>query len=187
MYYGDLYLGPAQTTTAVNLTAGVNNLQLAGRLLPYTSDPAALQQLSTLFSRYLNGEVTPVEARGATVALPSGQTLSWLTAGISALTLKVPLQSPTGRISPITGITIEQLSLMFDPNSAYAPLANSSEVSASIGPSLTVGSCSPHILCPGNFRTSIWLLSGYCPTRELFPDCAESHSRCVLVGATRHV
>lgn len=131
LYYEDLYLGPASTTSAVNLTAGVNNLQLAGRLIPYANDPIALQKLSTLFSAYINGEVTPVEARGATVALPSGESLSWLTAGISALTLRVPLQSPTGRIAPITGITIEQLSLAFDPSQPYAPLANSSEVSVS--------------------------------------------------------
>lgn len=42
-------------------------------------------------------------------------------------------ESPTGRISPIQGITIEALSLAFDPAAPYAPTANSSKVSAAFG------------------------------------------------------
>ncbi|GAA5969858.1 hypothetical protein JCM21900_004182 [Sporobolomyces salmonicolor] len=133
LYYGDLFLGPAVTTGAVNLTAGVNYVHLVGRLVPYTDDPAALAQLSDLFSSYLNGGTTPVEARGLQIALPDGEVIAWLTAGISALTLKVPLRSPTGRIAPITGITIQQLSLAFDPSAPYAPQANSSAVAATFG------------------------------------------------------
>ena len=53
--------------------------------------------------------------------------------GIQALTLNVALQSPTGRISPINGITIEALSLAFDPSAPYAPMSNSSQVSATFG------------------------------------------------------
>ncbi|GAA5861436.1 hypothetical protein JCM5353_007312, partial [Sporobolomyces roseus] len=133
LYYGDLLLGPAQTTSSVNLTAGVNYIHLVGRLLPYTDNPAALAQLSTLFSSYLNGDTIPVQARGLSIDLPGDENISWLTAGIQALTLNVPLRSPTGRIAPIKGITIEQLSLQFDPSTPYAPTANSSAVSASFG------------------------------------------------------
>lgn len=124
---------PAQTTSSVNLTAGVNYIHLVGRLLPYTDNPAALAQLSTLFSSYLNGDTIPVQARGLSIDLPGDENISWLTAGIQALTLNVPLRSPTGRIAPIKGITIEQLSLQFDPATPYAPTANSSAVSASFG------------------------------------------------------
>lgn len=131
LWYEDLFLGPAQTASAVNLTAGVNNLHLVGRLVPYTNDPAALEKLSVVFSRYLNGESTPVQARGLTVNLPSGENISWLSAGIKALTLNVPLISPTGRISPITGIDIKALSLEFDSAQPYAPMANSSQVTVS--------------------------------------------------------
>ncbi|GAA5937070.1 uncharacterized protein JCM15063_000146 [Sporobolomyces koalae] len=133
LYYGDLLLGPAHSTTGVNLTAGVNYIHLVGRLLPYENDPAALAQLSTLFSAYLNGETIPVQARGLSINLPGNENIAWLTAGIQALTLNVPLRSPTGRIAPIKSITIEELSLQFDPATPYAPTANSSDVSATFG------------------------------------------------------
>ncbi|BGP22157.1 pre-rRNA processing protein [Rhodotorula toruloides] len=133
LFYGDLLLGPAHTSGPVNLTAGVNYVHLVGRLLPYENDNAALQKLGTLFSAYLNGDTIPVQARGLSIDLPGGQNIAWLTAGISALTLNVPLKSPTGRIAPITGITIQELSLQFDPSQPYAPQANSSAVSATFG------------------------------------------------------
>ncbi|GAA5897781.1 hypothetical protein JCM8208_000260 [Rhodotorula glutinis] len=133
LYYGDLYLGPAQTSSPVNLTTGPNYLHLVGRLVPYQDDPAALAQLSTLFSSYLNGDTIPVQARGLSIALPSGENIAWLSTGISALTLNVPLRSPTGKIAPITAITIEALSLAFDPSAPYAPTANSSAIAAGFG------------------------------------------------------
>ncbi|KAL8279026.1 hypothetical protein RQP46_008484 [Phenoliferia psychrophenolica] len=131
LYYEDLYLGPAQTAHPINLTAGHNNIALVGRLLPHTDDPAALAQLSTVFSNYLNGLPTPTKARGRSVSLPNGEVVGWLSQGIQALTLNVNLQSPTGPIRPINAITIEALSLAFDPSAPYAPQANSSQVSAS--------------------------------------------------------
>ncbi|SGY79107.1 BQ5605_C008g05044 [Microbotryum silenes-dioicae] len=130
LYYGDLYLGPASTATETNLTAGANTVHLVGRLVPYADDPVALQKLSQVFSNYINGDATPVVARGAKVALPGGNVVGWLTTGVSALVLNVPLTSPTGPIRPITGITIQQLSLAFDPTAPYSPQANSSAVSA---------------------------------------------------------
>ncbi|KAL8278093.1 hypothetical protein RQP46_009553 [Phenoliferia psychrophenolica] len=133
LYYKDLYLGPAQTAHPINLTSGVNHINLVGRLLPYADDPAALEQLSEVFSNYLNGLPTATQARGRSVTLPNGEVITWLQIGIQALVLNVPLQSPTGRISPINSITIEALSLSFDPSAPYAPLSNSSQVSASFG------------------------------------------------------
>lgn len=102
-------------------------------MIPYTDNATALQALSTVFSNYLNGIPTPVQARGVSVTQPNGDTISWLSQGIKALILEVPLVSPTGRISPITGITIQQLSLGFDPAQPYAPTTNSSHVSATFG------------------------------------------------------
>lgn len=109
LYYEDLYLGfvlpscllcladlcdrPAQTAQPINLTAGVNTIHLVGRMMPYTDNPAALAQLSTLFSNYLNGVATPVTARGLDVTLPNGETIAWLKKGIQALVLNVPLRS----------------------------------------------------------------------------------------------
>lgn len=62
-------------------------------MLPYTDNPVALAQLSTLFSNYLNGVVTPVTARGLDISLPSGETITWLKQGIQALVLNVPLRA----------------------------------------------------------------------------------------------
>lgn len=125
------FISPASTTHQTNLVAGENRIALTGRLIDHTGDAQALELLSTLFSNYLNGIPAPVEARGATVTLPGGEEVAWLTTGIEALVLQVPLLSPTGRISPIQGININTLSLAFDPTAPYAPLANSSDVSAS--------------------------------------------------------
>lgn len=97
------------------------------------TDQIALEALSTVFSNYLNGLPTPIEARGLSVSLPNGDRVNWLSQGIKALILQVPLTCPTGRLSPITGITIEQLSLGFDPEHPYDPTTNSSHVSATFG------------------------------------------------------
>lgn len=121
---------PASTPEPTNLTAGVNHVNLVGRLVPQTS-ASSLDSLSVLFSNYLNGLSVPVSATGASIQLPGGEIVTWLVEGISALTLDVPLMSPTGRISPIQSISINQLSLAFDPATPYAPLANSSDLTAS--------------------------------------------------------
>ena len=128
-----MYLGPAQTAHAINLTSGVNHINLVGRLLPYTDNPVALAQLSTVFSNYLNGDITMTQARGRSVTQPNGDSIAWLQQGIQALVLNVPLSSPTGRISPIKSITIEALSLSFDSSAPYAPMSNSSQVAAQFG------------------------------------------------------
>lgn len=99
-------------------------------MVPYPNDPVALAQLSTVFSNYLAGVVTPVQARGFKAELPGGEIPAWLQAGIQALTLSVPLVAPSGPIRPITGIAIEALSLAFTPETSWSPTANSSFTSA---------------------------------------------------------
>lgn len=99
-------------------------------MIPYTDNATALAKLSIVFSNYLSGIVTPVSAQGLTVTLPGGLTPAWLAAGVKALVLNVPLVSATGPIRPITGITIEQLSLGFTPATSWSPTANSSFTSA---------------------------------------------------------
>lgn len=74
-----------------------------------------------------------MQARGRSVTLPNGEVIDYLQKGIQALILTVPLSSPTGPILPIQGIAIEALSLAFDTSAPYAPLANSSQVSAAFG------------------------------------------------------
>lgn len=102
---------------------------MVGRLIDHTGDAPALAQLSTLFSNYLNGATTPVTAKGISVAQSDGVPIAWLSQGIAALVLNVPLKSPTP-INPITGIAIEALSLDFGGKDSWAPMANSSHLSA---------------------------------------------------------
>jgi hypothetical protein len=102
-------------------------------MISYADNTTALNALSTVFSNYLNGLPSQVEARGQSATLANGEVVDWLSRGIKALVLQVPLTSPTGRISPITGITIKELSLGFDAANPYAPSTNSSKVSATFG------------------------------------------------------
>lgn len=115
------------------MTSGVNEISLIGRMIDYSNNTAALNKLSIVFSNYLSGGPTPVEARGVSVLLPDGSSVAWLQAGVQALILNVPLSSPQGRISPITSILIESLSLNFNAATPYAPTANSSHTSATFG------------------------------------------------------
>ena len=133
LFYDGLYLGPAESVVPLNVTPGVNTIALEGRLLPYTTDSDALAKLGVLFSGYLNGVAVPVTAVGRSVRETSGVTPSWLAAAISALVLNVPLQSPTGPISPIYSISINAFSLAYTPETAYSPVASSPLVSAAIG------------------------------------------------------
>lgn len=124
---------PARTAAPINLTSGINSINLVGRMVPYLDNATALAELSVVFSNYLNGLTTMVTARGRSVTLPNGETISWLSKGVKALVLSVPLKSTTGRISPITSITIKQLSLGFDSANPYAPTTNSSFIDATFG------------------------------------------------------
>jgi hypothetical protein len=133
LYYDGLFLGPAETFAPINLTSGVNQVSLGGRLVDHTGDQAALDKLGIVFSNYLNGVATPVQAVGRSVTLPGGVTPAWLVQGIKPLVLNVPLKSPTGRISPIKSITIQTFNLAYTPQTAYAPTASSPLVLAGIG------------------------------------------------------
>ncbi|KEI38050.1 uncharacterized protein L969DRAFT_18838 [Mixia osmundae IAM 14324] len=134
LYYDGLYLGPAQTSTSVNLTSGFNSFPLTGRLLSYAGNQTALAQLGVLFTNYVNGDSTLVTAVGRSATLPNGEQISWLSEGIRALQLIVPLKSPTGPLNPIKDIQIQTFSLTFPgtPDS-YQPTAASNNLMAGIG------------------------------------------------------
>ena len=83
---------PAQTVHPINLTSGVNYINLVGRLLPYDDDPAALAELSIVFSNYLNGLPTMTQARGRSVTQPNGDSIAWLQQGTATPTSNSPLE-----------------------------------------------------------------------------------------------
>lgn len=84
---------------------GNNSITLTGVLVPHNST-TDLAVLSDLFTRYLNGESSPVVAKGMSTEQADGTAISWLSTALQALSLTVPLKDPTGEIAPIKGITI---------------------------------------------------------------------------------
>jgi hypothetical protein len=121
------------TTIPFNLTTGENTINLAGRLVDHSGDVQALALLSELFTGYIKGEALPTIAQGVSATLPDGQQIDWISRGIKALKLQVPLQSPTGPIGPIKSITIGAFNLVYDPAAPYAPTASSDTLSAGVG------------------------------------------------------
>jgi hypothetical protein len=91
-----------------------------------------LVQVSQLFTNYLNGVVSPVIATGVSTLQNDGSTVSWLSSGLQALNLSVPLVSPTP-IDPIRAITIGDFALVFSEDTPWAPSAASNSVKASLG------------------------------------------------------
>lgn len=120
------------------------DITLQGRLIPQNTS-SALAELSTLFTAYLNGETSPVIAVGQSALQSDGSTISWLTEGIQALRLNVPLKNPdsNGAINPIKAISIGNIGLAFSEETPWAPIANSDTVQAKLqlpfGFSLSIG------------------------------------------------
>jgi len=112
--------------------AGVNTIELKGVLIPHT-DAKELAVVSQLFTNYLNGDSSPVIARGqTTIRASDGTAISWLTDGLKELVLNVPFKAP-GAISPIKSIAMGSLALQFDAQRPWEPQAESNTVNARMG------------------------------------------------------
>ena len=131
LFYKGMYLGPASTTN-LNVTAGVNVISLSGRLVPHLNNQTELDLLGELFTGYINGETLPTIARGVSATQMDGSRVEWLSQGIQALEIQVPLKAPQP-IEPIKGINIGSLALIFSPETSYNPTAFSNALSARIG------------------------------------------------------
>ncbi|PWZ00897.1 hypothetical protein BCV70DRAFT_84414 [Testicularia cyperi] len=131
LYYKGMYLGPASTNN-LNVTAGLNVITLDGRLVPHNDNATELELLGELFTGYINGETLDTRARGVSVRQANGENIGWLSTGITALELAVPLKAPEP-INPIKSISIGSLALIYTPETAYQPTAFSSALSATLG------------------------------------------------------
>ncbi|WFD44515.1 hypothetical protein MPSI1_003183 [Malassezia psittaci] len=132
LWYNGVRLGPAYAPN-INLTQGINMVNLQGRLLPYADNETALNILGDLFTRYINGDVSNVLAIGTNVIAANGNTPTWLGEGIKTLKIPVPFQSPQ-LINPIKSITIKQFNLSYyDDSDPYGPTASSDSLSAELG------------------------------------------------------
>jgi hypothetical protein len=91
-----------------------------------------------LFTNYLNGETSPVLATGESTLQSDGTQSSWLSAGLTALKSNV-LFKAFSPINLIRSITIGNMGLVFTPDTAWDPVADSNSVQASMGKMLLTG------------------------------------------------
>jgi len=120
LHYSD---GPDQDT-------GLNNITLKGILEP-VQDSADLAKVSTLFTNYINGDVSTVIATGQSTLQNDGSVIQWLSDGLQALRLQVLLKSSVP-IKPISAVEIGNMALTFSPETPWTPRVASSSVRASL-------------------------------------------------------
>lgn len=109
---------------------GLNNITLKGVLEPI-QNAADLTKVSALFTNYLNGDTTPIVARGRSTLQDDGTVIQWLSDGLQSLQLDVPFKSFVP-IDPIRTIDIGDMALVFSPETPWTPGAASSSVRASL-------------------------------------------------------
>ncbi|CAD6924941.1 unnamed protein product [Tilletia controversa] len=131
LYYKGMYLGPASAAN-VNLTTGRNIIDLTGRLVPHLDNQTELDLMGELFTGYINGDTLPTVAYGRSTTQTNGETISWLSQGIKALVLQVPLKAPEP-IEPIKAIAIDYLSLVYKESTPWTPEIFSKALTGQIG------------------------------------------------------
>ncbi|KAJ3567055.1 hypothetical protein NP233_g6616 [Leucocoprinus birnbaumii] len=127
--YDGVLLGSGTSTNTV-IDTGLNNITLKGVLEP-VKNPADLTKVSTLFTNYLNGDVSNVTASGQSTLQNDGTVIQWLSDGLQSLDLNVPFVS-SNPINPIRTIDIGDMALSFSPDTPWTPGAASSSVRASL-------------------------------------------------------
>lgn len=118
------------TSTGVVVNPGENDVTLTGTMVSHSA-AADLQRIGKLFTAYLNGDAAPVIARGVSTTQADGTKISWLSDGITALALEVPLKAPNA-INAIQSIDIGYLNLTFTDDTAWAPMATTDALQAKL-------------------------------------------------------
>ena len=113
-----------------NQDSGLNNITLKGILEP-VQDSADLIKVSTLFTNYINGDVSTVIATGQSTLQNDGSVIQWLSDGLQVLRLQAPFKSFIP-INPIPAIDIGNMELIFSPETPWTPRVASSSVRASL-------------------------------------------------------
>lgn len=127
--YEGVNLGTGSSPGVV-VRPGDNNVTLTGVMVHHT-DSSELSKIGQLFTAYLNGDAAPVIARGVSTVQSDGTRISWLSDGITALSLQVPLKSPN-KINAIQSITIDYLNLVFTDQTAWNPQTSSDGLHAKL-------------------------------------------------------
>ena len=122
-----MYLGQG-VSKSLSLTPGNNAVTLDGVLVKHENQ-TELDVMGELFTQYLNSEESPVIVKGLSSLQSDGAAVSWLSAGLQALSLTVPFK-PSEPINPIQSIDVPYLTLGFSPDTAWSPLTTSYGVEA---------------------------------------------------------
>ncbi|KAF8947987.1 hypothetical protein BGZ47_006984 [Haplosporangium gracile] len=131
LFYEGTYLGQVTAQNATLVGGGSESpLELEGVLYRQTK-PEDLAHLSVLFSNYLAGTATITTAKGVSVKPDGVNPVSWLSDGIMALTLTVPLQSPKP-LQIIGGIQLMDMGIAFNPATPYVPTVLSKSMTAGV-------------------------------------------------------
>ncbi|KAH7046264.1 hypothetical protein BKA57DRAFT_395810 [Linnemannia elongata] len=131
LFYDGTHLGQVTAQNATLVGGGSESpLELEGVLYRQTGTED-LKHLSVLFSNYLAGKVTMTMAKGVSVKPDGVNPVSWLSDGIMALTLTVPLQSPQP-LQIIGGIQIMDMGINFNPATPYVPTVLSKSMTAGV-------------------------------------------------------
>ncbi|KAG0264521.1 hypothetical protein DFQ27_001190 [Actinomortierella ambigua] len=126
--YNGTRLGQVRANNAALTGQSPSVLNLTGIMEPLTN-PEDLEKVGGLFSAYLAGLPSDTQAKGVAV-LPDGvNRVSWLSAGLEAMTLNVKLQSPIP-VNIIKSIALGPMTMNWTNADAYAPIANSPQVTA---------------------------------------------------------
>ncbi|KAG0289342.1 hypothetical protein BGZ96_007093 [Linnemannia gamsii] len=131
LFYEGTHLGQVTAQNATLVGGGSESpLELEGVLFRQAS-PENLAHLSALFSNYLAGRITMTTAKGVSVKPDGVNPVSWLSDGILALTLTVPLQSAEP-LQIIHGIQIMDMGIAFNNVTPYAPTVLSNSMTAGV-------------------------------------------------------
>ncbi|KAG0312812.1 hypothetical protein BGZ99_009258 [Dissophora globulifera] len=126
--YNGTQLGQVKATGAQLQGHSASILNLTGLMVPQTT-PEGLATVGALFSSYIAGQSSETTAKGVSV-LPDGvNEVSWLSAGLKSMTLKVPLQAPAP-LNIIKSISLGAMGMNWTNADSYAPIADSPGVVA---------------------------------------------------------
>ncbi|KAL1718757.1 hypothetical protein EV715DRAFT_290908 [Schizophyllum commune] len=119
-------IAPVSTNETVTLyPQSSTNMVLVGRLIPQDSDEG-LAAVSGVFNNFIHGKNSDLVVQGA-AAGPSD--VSWLNEGIKSLKVETELPNQ-GKLDIIKSIVLNQLTLMFDEDSAWAPPSSTNDTEA---------------------------------------------------------
>ncbi|KAF9484472.1 hypothetical protein BDN70DRAFT_122528 [Pholiota conissans] len=125
-FAGGSIIAPVASKSTVALAPlASSQLSLIGRLIPQDS-AAGLSAVSTIFNNFIQGKDSGVVVHGASAGAAD---VTWLNQGIQALQVSTILPN-RGKLDIIKSINLNELTLLFSTDAAYAPVTSSKATDA---------------------------------------------------------